>query len=745
MDYETPSTSHVENQLHVDDIVENTDLNIPECPIEFKPFVGRSFPTLDNAIEFYENYGRRVGFDSRKNGSKKVDDITLWFYMVCNREGEQKFNDQQPKRRRKSKKCGCNASVAFKFDSDRGYVIKHFNEEHNHPMVEVQHHKFMRLNRRLEPVHQKFISDCAGANIGPSLTFKLLTELMGGYESVGCTVLDIRNYTRDIRRYAEGCDAQMIIDELKNKKQNCDAFMYEYEVDSQSRLNHLFWCDPIAKLNFLQFGDIVSFDTTYSTNRYSMIFAPFTGKDNHGRAVSFGAGLLCSESADSFSWLFNQFVKCMGNHPKLIITDQDLGMKVAVEKVLVNTRHRWCMWHIMAKVAEKVPKSLLGNNDFKKDLNSCVWSELIEPTEFEDKWKNVMVTYDLVDSEWFVSMFESRRYWVPAYFRDFPNSSLIKTTSVSESQNSFFKRYTQSRANLVVFLMNFNNAVDAQRNYSAKLDYTDFNTTAKLKTEWSIEKHASTIFTDGAFMEIQEQIMEAYNHCSLVSISNDSSTEIYKVLDHFSNTWTVTLSAQDSICVCGCKMFLRTALVCCHIFLVLKNKKYRLIPEYLIGGRWLKSSLLKAVHGVQNSDVATHVYVDEKKKAQAILLGEMLGLYQAVSVDIDKIHELTLIVREARQQIFADGVVTSTAQKKKIMEEFYGAEAPQEVEVQPPEVVSTKGSGSRLPSRVEKALKLKNKPMRQCKKCQEWGHHDSRNCDKFKEKEMMRSRRNADV
>ncbi|KAG6426919.1 hypothetical protein SASPL_111158 [Salvia splendens] len=148
---------------------------------------------------------------------------------------------------------------------------------------------------------------------------------------------------------------------------------------------------------------------------------------------------------------------------------------------------------------------------------------------------------------------------------------------------------------------------------------------------------------------------------------------------------------------------------------------------------------------VENTDVATHVYVDEKKKAQAILLGEMLGLYQAVSVDIDQIHELTLIVREARQQIFADGVVTSTAQKKKIMEEFYGAEAPQEVEVQPPEVVSTKGSGSRLPSRVEKALKLKNKPMRQCKKCQEWGHHDSRNCDKFKEKEMMRSRRNADV
>ncbi|KAG6431140.1 hypothetical protein SASPL_109215 [Salvia splendens] len=71
------------------------------------------------------------------------------------------------------------------------------------------------------------------------------------------------------------------------------------------------------------------------------------------------------------------------------------------------------------------------------------------------------------------------------------------------------------------------------------------------------------------------------------------------------------------------------------------------------------------------------------------------------------------------------------------MEEFYGAEAPQKVDVQPPEVVSMKGYGSRLPSRVEKALKLKSRPMRQCKKCQEWGHHNSRNCDKFKEKEKM--------
>ncbi|KAG6385930.1 hypothetical protein SASPL_154813 [Salvia splendens] len=86
----------------------------------------------------------------------------------------------------------------------------------------------------------------------------------------------------------------------------------------------------------------------------------------------------------------------------------------------------------------------------------------------------------------------------------------------------------------------------------------------------------------------------------------------------------------------------------------------------------------------------------------------------------------TLPTSHVDNQSYTDDDVGNAGVSKKVIEEFYGAEAPQEVDVQPPEVVSTKGCGSRLPSRVEKALKLKRKPLRQCKKCQEWGHHDSR-------------------
>lgn len=85
-----------------------------------------------------------------------------------------------------------------------------------------------------------------------------------------------------------------------------------------------------------------------------MVFVPFTGIDNHCRNVTFGAGLLSSETIDSYKWLLSSFLKSFGKPPKVVVTDQDPAMKQAIESVFFESRHRLCMWHIMKKVADKV-------------------------------------------------------------------------------------------------------------------------------------------------------------------------------------------------------------------------------------------------------------------------------------------------------------------------------------------------------------------------------------------------------
>ncbi|XP_042027086.1 protein FAR1-RELATED SEQUENCE 5-like [Salvia splendens] len=698
--------------------------------------------TLDRALDFYNNYARYVGFDTRKKGSKKEKDVTTWIYVVCSREGTKQRNSKQSevKRKRSSIKCYCNAKVSWKYIMGVGYVIQSFVEDHNHEMVDERHKRFMNLNRNLDLVHQKFILDCANANIGPTLSFSLLKEVLGGLDYVGCTVLEVRNYRRDLRAYVEGADAQMLLNELRRKKELCSAFTYEYEVNSKDRMTRLFWCDPTARRNYHLYGDIVSFDTTYSTNRYCMIFAPFTGKDNHGRPVTFAAGLLSKENANSFSWLFNQFVKCMGVAPKLIVTDQDLGMKVAVEEVLVNTRHRWCMWHVMNKVADKLPKNMLGSEQLKKELNACVWSELIEPDAFEETWHAIMERYGLTNNVWFSSMFASRKFWVPAFFRDFPISSLIKTTSISESQNNFFKRYSKSRANLMQFYMNYNHALETQRSNSAKLEYYDSTKVPILRTGLEIEKHASTIYSGSAYTEIQEEIVYACFSlsCATLGVSTNTDIEVYDIKDKDSNSWTVTYSIGDDTYLCGCKKFERLGLLCSHIFCVLKHNFVKLIPEKLHGGRWLKSQFVKPIHGGFCDDQEIHLAVDKKKIAFKNLYGLFIETAQSIEGNIDQINAFAAIIEEGRKQFLGEDVVLSSTQKRAMIENFYGSHVPNNIEVHPPEVVSTKGSGSRKKSKRESAIKLAMKPGRKYGNCHEIGHHDSRNCKKVNEKSNQR-------
>lgn len=53
-----------------------------------------------------------------------------------------------------------------------------------------------------------------------------------------------------------------------------------------------------------EFGDVISFDTTYLIEKYDMPFAPFIGVNHHGQSILLGYELLSSEDTSTFVWLF---------------------------------------------------------------------------------------------------------------------------------------------------------------------------------------------------------------------------------------------------------------------------------------------------------------------------------------------------------------------------------------------------------------------------------------------------------
>ncbi|CAN1319394.1 Protein FAR1-RELATED SEQUENCE 9 [Linum perenne] len=63
---------------------------------------------------------------------------------------------------------------------------------------------------------------------------------------------------------------------------------------------------------YSMFGDSISFDTTYRTNKDYMPLSLFVGYNHHRDMVIFGDALLFDEMLATFQWLFGMFDKCMG-------------------------------------------------------------------------------------------------------------------------------------------------------------------------------------------------------------------------------------------------------------------------------------------------------------------------------------------------------------------------------------------------------------------------------------------------
>ena len=87
------------------------------------------------------------------------------------------------------------------------------------------------------------------------------------------------------------------------REQNSN-FFYDIDLDDDFHVRNVFWADARCRAAYEYFGDVVTFDTTYLTNKYDMPFAAFVGVNHHGQSTLLGCGLLSGEDTDSLVWLF---------------------------------------------------------------------------------------------------------------------------------------------------------------------------------------------------------------------------------------------------------------------------------------------------------------------------------------------------------------------------------------------------------------------------------------------------------
>nr|XP_043639240.1 protein FAR1-RELATED SEQUENCE 3-like [Erigeron canadensis] len=136
----------------------------------------------------------------------------------------------------------------------------------------------------------------------------------------------------------------------RNEETYIHGFAFEYKLDN-SELHSIFWADNVARRNYEEFSDIMSFDATYRTNRYNMMFVPFTGIDNHNKCVTFVAGLIRDEKQETYTWLLKCLMDTFKKEPTMVVTDQDKAMEIGIRSLLC----RHCFSVLKNNNIEEIP------------------------------------------------------------------------------------------------------------------------------------------------------------------------------------------------------------------------------------------------------------------------------------------------------------------------------------------------------------------------------------------------------
>ncbi|KAG7975071.1 hypothetical protein I3843_06G078000 [Carya illinoinensis] len=267
-------------------------------------------------------------------------------------------------------------------------------------------------------------------------------------------------------------------------------------------------------------------------------------------------------------------------------------MKNAIAIVFPESRHRFCLWHILKKVPEKLGSHSSYKSGLKNALMKCVYdTQTIE--EFENCWDELITTYNLHENAWLQSLFAEREYWVPAFLKEFFWAD-ISTTQRSESMNAFFDGYVHSETTLKEFVDQFDNALKKKIENENRADFNSFNSTIPCISRSPIEKRFQELYTNAKFREFQQQLTGIIDMDPAL-LKRDGGVKTYLVEDEVRVeeytklvTHSVDFSEEDAIAKCSCGLFQMRGILCRHILAVFKCNGIKSLPDRYILDRWRK-------------------------------------------------------------------------------------------------------------------------------------------------------------
>jgi hypothetical protein len=570
-----------------DEVMKVDNINDDVC---WEPAAGMCFSCLDEVKSFYGEYALKKGFRWKIRTSRKGPDGEIcYLILACSREGSKVSKVSCTSKTLPEKVKSCPAKICVKMEEDGLWYIRKFEADHSHETSPTKARLF-KANKKMN-LHVKRtiqINDDVGVRINK--TFQSPVKDAGEHANIPFCDRDTRNNV-----YKERCaigkegDVKALISYFCQMREQNSNFFYDIDLD----VKNVFWADARSRATYEYFGDVVTLDTTYLTNKHDMLFLAFVGVNHHGQSTLLGCGLLSGEDTESYVWLFKSWLRCMqGKIPIGIVTDQCKTMQNAIELVFPTTRHRWCLWHIMKKIPEK-----LSRYDEYKRIKSAMKEAVYDTyttNDFEEKWCSFIDKFELQHNDWLSGLYNERHKWASTFVRKYFWAGM-STTQRSESVHAFFDGYIDSTTSLNQFVKQYDNALRSRAREEFEADFNSMDTTIPCGSNSSVEKQFQGEYTHAKFKEVQAEFRSKMNCAASLNVL-EGCFATYHVLEEVvvgdipkERVLNVVFNQESHDFNCECSLFEFRGILCCHVLAVCAQERIKNVPEKYVLTRWNKN------------------------------------------------------------------------------------------------------------------------------------------------------------
>nr|XP_043621363.1 putative protein FAR1-RELATED SEQUENCE 10 isoform X2 [Erigeron canadensis] len=583
------------------ELVKSDGTKASSSDVIFTPYVCQIFKTDDEAFEFYGNFARKNGFSIRKARSTESQNLGVYRRdFVCYRSGfnqpRKKANVEHP-RDRKSVRCGCDAKMYLTkeiVDGATQWYVSQFSNIHNHELLEDDQVRLLPAYRKIQEADQERILLLTKAGFPVNRIMKVL-ELEKGVQPGQLPFIekDVRNFVRTCKKTVQENDALLtekreidmlaLLEAFRDTAQQGDGFVYNYTTDENGKVENVAWAYGDSVRAFSVFGDVVTFETTYRSITYNMLLGVWFGIDNQGKAFLLGCVLLQDETAQSFSWALQAFIRFLrGNHPQTIVSDIDLALRDAIATELPNTKHVIGVWHVLSKLFSWFSLPLgLQYPEFKSEFELVCHLDNVE--DFENQWNHLMARFGIESDKHMALLFSYRASWPVAYIRSY---FLARTMTIDyvKSMDKFMKNILSPHSSFKTFFEQVTVAATRAFQNKERAPYPP------IKTCLPLEEHARNILSPYAFSALQQELVLCMQYAASDMANGSYLVRHYNKLEGESLVIWIPDNEQVH---CSCKEYEYSGILCRHSLRVLVLKNYFQIPDKYFPLRWrLNSSLV---------------------------------------------------------------------------------------------------------------------------------------------------------